>query len=204
MAHSASKSVESLSSSDDSPSPKELLEIIQSYDDQKVNPELGVELGEILSGCLQHRAHKGKMKRAFFKFLNHDPKYSPSMDPVRHSDVIVPRLIASVMPDSCGDEMSKLRLVNQMLVDFAAGMKLANPPSDGSCPFLQPSTQCQYLRTLLSGMKEDYGWNFTLDKSFNFKGGVKTVIDHLFQKRRYDFKGVSFCCEFFGFILILY
>ena len=141
--------------------------------------------------------HKGKMKRAFFAFLTHDPKYAPYMDKMKHSDMFVPRVIASCMPDSGGDERFKTKLVNEMLVDFAAGMKLAKPPKKG-CPYLQPSTQCQYLRTLLAGMKDDFGWDFQLDSSFKFKGGVKTVIDQLFEKRRSEYSTVSgsiVCCD---------
>ena len=94
------------------------------------------------------------------------------------------------LPDTGGDLRFKVKLVNEMLVDFAASMKLAKPAKD-VCPFLQPSTQCQYLRSLLAGMKDDYGWDFTLDSSFNFKGGVKAVLDQLFQKRRKEYGNVS-------------
>ena len=112
------------------------------------------------------------------------------MDIINHNGVLVPRIIASCMPDSGGDSLFKAKLVNELLVGFAASMKLAKPPKDG-CPYLQPSTQCQYLRSLLSGMKDDYGWDFKLDTSFCFKGGVKTVIDQLFEKRRGEYSNVS-------------
>ena len=132
------------------------------------------------------------MKSDFFDFLKKHEKYAPFMKMVKspHGDITVPKIVCAVMPDNDGDERSKVKLVNEMLVDFAASMKLAKP-GKGSCPYLQPSTQCQYLRSLLAGMKDDYGWDFTLDQSFNFKGGVKTVLDHLFQKRRKDYNKVS-------------
>ena len=170
--------------------PKVLCELVQSKE-PSVHPELGVTLSDVASGGVQHRTHKGNMKRAFFNFLNRHEKYAPFMDPVLHSGVHVPRMIVSCMPDSGGDSKSKVKLVNEMLVDFAAGMKLSKPPKDGRCPFLQPSTQCQYLRTLLTGMKDDYGWDFKLDSSFKFKGGVKTVVDQLFEKRRTEYDTVS-------------
>ena len=107
-----------------------------------------------------------------------------------HGDITVPKIVCAVMPDNLGDDRFKVKLVNEMLVDFAASMKLSKPGKE-SCPYLQPSTQCQYLRSLLAGMKDDYGWEYTLDQSFNFKGGVKTVLDHLFQKRRKDYNKVS-------------
>ena len=112
------------------------------------------------------------------------------MELILYSDIKVPRIIAACMPDSGGDERFKVKLVNEMLVDFAASMKLAKPKKDW-CPYLQRSTQCQYLRSLLAGMKDDYGWDYQLDSLFKFKVGVKTVIDQLFEKRRKEFDNVS-------------
>ena len=129
--------------------PKTLCDLIKSVENHKVNPELGISLDEVTNGGLRHRLHKGNMKRSFFKFLTHDDKYAPYMDPFLHGSVYVPRLIASCMPDMAGPEEFKTKLVNEMLVDFAAGMKLSKPKKDG-CPYLQPSTQCQYLCTLLT------------------------------------------------------
>ena len=171
--------------------PKQLCDLVQTFE-HKVNPELGLSLSEVVNGGERHRVHKGKMKRDFFHFLNRNEKYGPFMDPVKSvsGEVFVPRLICACMPDTGGDLRFKVKLVNEMLVDFAASMKLAKPAKD-VCPFLQPSTQCQYLRSLLAGMKDDYGWDFTLDSSFNFKGGVKAVLDQLFQKRRKEYGNVS-------------
>ena len=57
--------------------PKLLCDLLKSVD-TAVNPELGISLNEVESGGLRHRVHKGKMKRGFFEFLNHDEKYVSS------------------------------------------------------------------------------------------------------------------------------
>ena len=108
--------------------PKTLLELIKSNEDYMVNPELGVSLDEVVNGGAEHRIHKGKMKRSFFNFLKHDSKYSPFMENVMYGGVVVPRLVVSCMPDTEGTPQTKCRLVNKMLKDFAATMKLKSPP----------------------------------------------------------------------------
>ena len=172
-------------------SAKTLFDLVKSTEDYKVNPELGVSLDEVVHGGAEYRTYKRKMKKSFFSFLKKDTKYALYMKNVRYNKVVVPRIVIACNPDTEGSLQSKCKVVNEMLTDFAATMKLKNPPKEG-CPYLQPSTQCQYLRTLLAGMRDDYGWDYTLDSSFNFKGGVKAVVDQLFEKRRRDFPEVSF------------
>ena len=74
-------------------SAKTLFDLVKSTEDYKVNPELGVSLDEVVHGGVEHRAHKGNMKKSFFSFLKKDTKYAPYMEYVRWNYVVVPRLV---------------------------------------------------------------------------------------------------------------
>jgi len=41
-----------------------------------------------------------------------------------------------------------------------------------TCPYIQPSSHATYICAILAYMKEEYGWRYTLDKDFGFKGGL--------------------------------
>ena len=54
---------------------------------------------------------------------------------------------------------------------------------DGECPFLEPNTQSTYIHTFLAYMKEDYGWEYSMDKDFNFVGGFRAKMQKLYAER---------------------
>ena len=47
------------------------------------------------------------------------------------------------------------------------------------------------MRTLLAAMKDEYMWDYTLDGSFKFPGGVTKVMTKLFQAQMEKFPRVS-------------
>ena len=145
-----------------------------------INSELGIHLHEVDDCSDEHKQHKHRMRVTLSVFCSQHPKFQNQMKLVNHNGVSMPLLFAACVPDGI-DDASKIKLANSFLVEFSASLRMKKPRN--GCPFYQPSTHAQMLRTLLSAMQESYGWTYTLDGTFNFKGGVKKVTTKLFQAR---------------------
>ena len=54
---------------------------------------------------------------------------------------------------------------------------------EGECPYLEPDTENVKLCTLMAVMKEEYNWEYQLDRDFNFEGGFAGRIRVLREER---------------------
>ena len=174
--------------------PEVLMDSIKNHSPSQKNSELGIILTEVEDCSPEHTKHREKMVTSFLNFLLQHPKYEGYMDFVDVQGLHMPRLWASVMREPEGTPETKTRsksvLANSMLVDFAVSLVMKKPGKDG-CPFYQPSSQNQMMRTLLAAMHDDYMWDYTMEKSFNFKGGVQKVLNELYQVRMKKYPRVS-------------
>ena len=57
------------------------------------------------------------------------------------------------------------------------------------CPWYQPSTQNQRLRTLLGSLSKKYDWKVDIG-DFSFLGGLKGFLDKLYTKRFSEYRKV--------------
>ena len=58
------------------------------------------------------------------------------------------------------------------------------------CPWYQPSTQNQRLRTLFGSCAKRFDWQIEVG-DFDFKGGLKGFVETLYMKRYKEFADVS-------------
>ena len=78
-------------------------------------------------------------------------------------------------------DLGKAQLVSKILFRWISEKE---PQRDGTGRYLQPVTTMNYLRTLLGHMKSTYDWRYEMEKSFNFPGGLKGMLVHMFHHRR--------------------
>ena len=88
-------------------------------------------------------------------------------------------------------DLRKSQLVSKIIFKW---ISMKKPKRNGTMEFLQPVTTMNYVRTLLGHMKTMYDWNFSMDKDFNFPGGLKGKINELFEYQRKQ-AGVKFGTE---------
>ncbi len=64
---------------------------------------------------------------------------------------------------------------------------------EGDCPYLQPSTEYSYLRSLLGLLSEEYDWRYQYESHFSFKGGLKPKMEllHAERKKKYPTYGTG-------------
>ena len=134
------------------------------------NTEINAYLNELDSACEPHQRHKHRMRMSFLNFAKTHPKFKDLMEDVTRNGKTMPSFFYMCASVEGENNSIKARLANELLCEFSAGLKMKKVGKAG-CPFYQPSTHSQMLRTLLSAMKDHYNWHFTLDKSFNFVGG---------------------------------
>ena len=137
--------------------------------------ELGVYLHNVDGNCKEHVSHKANMRHSLNKLMYNHPVFAFHMETIEFNGKKMPKLYAM----AANKGRYSAEVANQILVAYATNLKMKKPKN--GCPFYQPSTMCQMMRTLLSAMNDEYGWNFALDTSFNFKGGVTKVISALFR-----------------------
>ena len=168
----------------------ELVEELKESGRAVKNDEIGIVLGDIDDSCEAHQAHKARMHDAFVLFLKKNPRFAPLMDYIPCKGSSMPRLFAACSSLEGEDQDQKAVLANEMLVAFSAALKMKKPRN--GCPYYQPSSHSQMLRTLLAAMKDRYEWSFTLDKSFNFIGGVSKVTSALYKHRAKEFDSARY------------
>ena len=176
-----------------------MLDAVKAYDatelsialnrDTQVNEEIGAFLTDIDDSCEQHMKHKNRMMTTFTSFLQRCPKFSPLMDYVDHKGTAMPRLFAMCACETDEDTSVKAKIANTMLAEFSAQLRMKKPRN--GCPWYQPSSHSQMLRTLLAAMKVTYGWDYCFDSSFNFSGGVSKVTSALYKVRAEKYDTVS-------------
>ena len=76
----------------------------------------------------------------------------------------------------------KCRLASQILWLMVKDLR-NKKAKEGECPFLQPQSQDTYLRSLISAMKEQYDWRYSLTDHFKFQGGLNARIATLYAER---------------------
>ena len=161
-----------------------------SNEGYNVNPELGVASHLVDDCSAGFTLKKTRVKEDLLEYLYKSAKWSPYMFSVTLNREVVPFLMMKCSATlSAGDEKLKRRLANKILVDFCCDLKRQKPlTSDENCPYFMPSTQNTYVRTLLTSLGESYGWHYSLDRDFNYKGGLKKVLSALYQTRGKKFK----------------
>ena len=150
------------------------------------NEEIDAFLNDIDSACEKHSKHKNRMRISLSNFAKQHPKFKDLMYDVTNRGKTMPAFFFMCSSVEGEDNSVKARLANELLAAFSASLRMKKV-GKGGCPFYQPSTHSQMLRTLLSAMKDHYDWHFTLDKSFDFIGGVSKVTTALFQARADNF-----------------
>ena len=65
---------------------------------------------------------------------------------------------------------AKIVMASNLLWRLLKDMKNTRA-KEGECPYLEPDTENVKLRTLMAVMKEEYNWEYQLDRDFNFEGG---------------------------------
>lgn len=92
----------------------------------------------------------------------------------------------------------KKALFNDIMRCFVYWLKKSN--HDGDCPFYQPSTMNQKIRTLFASIKCEYvhlPWTLS---DFKYKGGFVSVLKELYSERQKMYKVSN--TLLFNFILI--
>ena len=98
---------------------------------------------------------------------------------------------------------NKLQLANFSLIDWMAATKKKDKPkrkrsgkaksdedesndNDVKCPWYQPSTQNQHLRTFFGTVQRVFDWQFQ-QSDFNFNSGLNGFIKDLYALREAEF-----------------
>ena len=55
--------------------------------------------------------------------------------------------------------------------------------------YYQPSSQATHLRTLLGTMRDIFGWDYNLNRDFNFLGGLAAIFSKMITDRRNEIGG---------------
>lgn len=100
--------------------------------------------------------------------------------------VFVPKLFRQLSGENPG--IDKIRVCSSLLWMVAKSLR-NEKAKPGECPFLQPSTQNTYMKTLLGVMKTEYNWNFSITHDFNFTGGYFARAKALYEERAEDWPG---------------
>ena len=80
--------------------------------------------------------------------------------------------------------LSKRKAVSNTLAYWITGKRSTRGGEFDGGDVLAPRTVMFYLRTLMGHMKDTYGWEFNLDRDFNFQGGLTPVLNAIFSENR--------------------
>ena len=118
-----------------------------------------------------------------------DNKWKSALNPVEHKGVTGKKSYPRILVEVGGLKTpSKIMLLNKALIDWMAVCKKKSAAA--KCPWYQPSTQNQRLRTLFGSCAKRFDWQIEVG-DFDFKGGLKGFIETLYMKRYKEFADVS-------------
>ena len=150
----------------------------------------------LASGSLPHsRRHQWLIDDTtndFLKCLGEVPneKWTASLVPVPFGRPGGKKLAPKLLVELGGvTNPTKIMLANKALIDWLGVMKKKSK-NPGKCPWYQPSTQNQRLRTLVGHLSKQYDWRMDIS-NFSFPGGLKGFLDKLYAKRLSEFGKVS-------------
>jgi len=84
----------------------------------------------------------------------------------------------------------KCQLTSSLLWFYSLSLKNERAEPNG-CPYVQPSTHMMKIRAILGMMRQDFGWEFSLDEHFKFTGGLEGRLKQLFAERAEEYPIVS-------------
>ena len=117
-----------------------------------------------------------------------DDKWKKALNPVEHKGVTGEKNPGILIDIGGPKTPSKVMLLNKALIDWMAVCKKKSAAA--KCPWYQPSTQNQRLRTLFGSCTKRFDWQIEVG-DFDFKGGLKGFISKLYNKRYKEFSDVS-------------
>lgn len=84
----------------------------------------------------------------------------------------------------------KCQLTSSLLWFYSLSLKNERAEPNG-CPYVQPSTHMMKIRAILGMMRQEFGWEFSLDEHFKFTGGLEGRLKQLFAERAEEYPIVS-------------
>ena len=85
---------------------------------------------------------------------------------------------------------NQAKLANKIVIDWQVVTKKKGVHP--KCPWYQPSTQCQRLRTFFGNMKNKFLWKIKLEKDFTGEKMISTVMGSLFTQRLKKYASVGY------------
>lgn len=170
----------------------QLLAAITDHEEQHPPANDAVLATHALPHTLRHQYLIDAVTQDFLNALYNVPekKWHSLLEPVPHHlngrRKMAPKLLVKLGGEKIPE---KVQIVNKALVDWMAVMRKKAKNLSG-CPWYQPSTQNQRLRTLLGSTSKSYGWRYDMS-DFSFKGGLKGFLDKLYAKRYKEFGEVK-------------
>ena len=170
----------------------DLLDQINSFKDTHGVPTDDLRLAAAsLPHTIRHQYLIDEVTNDFITSLSKfpDDKWGLALKPVEHRCVTGKKVYPKILVDVGGPKTpSKILLLNKALIDWMAVCK--KKAHGAKCPWYQPSTQNQRLRTLFGSCIKRFDWQIEIG-DFDFKGGLKGFIGNLYTKRYKEFSDVS-------------
>ena len=155
-----------------------------SKKDEHVTPEFGqLKTTDINMNSDRFQRKQQSIYDDFVTFSSTSNCYKDKMELVEYvtkagEKIDAPALFVACLCEDGKISKDKVKLANQIYVDFAKQMKMKRKGSVGRN--YQPSSHSVNLCSLMALMKERYDWTYTM-KDFHFTGGLSMVMSRLFQ-----------------------
>ena len=156
-------------------------------------PKTDADLAKVAIGCSanHHNLRDAVIQDVINCLQTYGTKWEPLLVPTSvklpNGDVATVPLFVKVL--SGPKNQAKLELMNKLLIDWQAVTKKKGVNSE--CPWYQPTTQAQRLRTFFGCMAKRFLWQITLDDLSGEKM-VCAFMEKLFAKRLTKYKSVGY------------
>lgn len=159
---------------------------------KKCKNTVGAELAKDATVCTASYAKD--RKRVVNQFIEALRKEAPKYNRFLKKTSCVPCFFALdkpveavfVMLSDANDKskrIEKVRILNDMLIDWVAGMELKRSRKNVSKKWHSPASINVTLRKFLSAAKEYCGWEYSISE-FSFEGGFNAFFSKLCEKRQ--------------------
>ena len=159
----------------------------------KSAPKTDADLAKVAVGCSEnhHNLRDAVLQDVVNCLKTYGTKWEPLLVPtvvkLPNGDSATVPLFVKIL--SGPKNQAKLELMNKLLIDWQAVTKKKG--ANQVCPWYQPTTQAQRLRTFFGSMAKRFLWQITLDDLSGEKM-VCAFMEKLFAKRLSKYKDVGY------------
>ena len=157
---------------------------------KELKSEEGTAYATATTHCKRHEQRRQKVQQTLEDCVALNKEFlglmSEFVEHPNHAGTMVPKCFLYLGGQK---DKAKTEFAGRLLWLFVKNQK-NSLAMEGECPYLQPNAQQSYLRSLVAIMKEEYDWDYSLEKDFNNTGGLKAKIVTLYAERRKEWPGV--------------